>query len=347
MRDKIKVLMTGAGAPGGPGIFKALQQEPSLKVYVADINPKASGILLSEDSFLINRADDEDFIDHILKLCIDNQIDVLFPLVTRELFKLANNKERFKEHGISVLTSDYEAMCILNDKGALLSHLKKCNIDHPDFKLVNSASELEHACLQMGYPNSTVVIKPSVGNGSRGIRVLDPSIDGYDLLFNHKPNSLHSTLDRVLDDIGTRQIPEIVVSEYLPGEELTIDTVIEDGELKELLIRTRDEMRSGISVSGRFVESQEVSDYVRSIIDSFPKGALSGAIGFQVKKSQSGKYLLLESNPRIQGTSVAALGCNVNLPVLAVYSVLGREYDYKVKPKVGFTRYYSEVFYEY
>ena len=34
------------------------------------------------------------------------------------------------------------------------------------------------------------------------------------------------------------------------------------------------------------------------------------------------KYLLLECNPRIQGTSVAGLGCGVNLPLLAIYKAL-------------------------
>ena len=38
MDDKIRVLMTGAGAPGGAGIIKALSQDQNIKLYVTDMN---------------------------------------------------------------------------------------------------------------------------------------------------------------------------------------------------------------------------------------------------------------------------------------------------------------------
>ena len=48
-----------------------------------------------------------------------------------------------------------------------------------------------------------VVIKPAVGNGSRGIRILDESCNRYDLLFNHKPSSLFSNLNDVVSAVGS------------------------------------------------------------------------------------------------------------------------------------------------
>ncbi|TCV26776.1 ATP-grasp domain-containing protein [Vibrio crassostreae] len=346
MCNKVKVLMTGAGAPGGPGILKALLMEPTISLQVADINPLASGILLHNKSHLIPKADEPSFIDEILKLCISENIDVLFPLVTKELFKLSKNKELFESNGIKVLSSDYQTMKVLNDKGALLEHMKRNDLPIPDFIMANSKNELENSVIELGYPTNPVVIKPARGNGSRGIRILDPSVDKYDLLFNHKPNSIYSSLDFVLQSIGDNKIPEMVVSEFLPGDELTIDTVISNGEIIEILIRTRDEMRSGISISGRFIQDESIKKYIQDIISTFDKNSFEGAIGFQVKKSSRGQYLILESNPRIQGTSVAGIGCGVNLPVLAVFSALGKRISYNKKNGIGFCRYYKEVFYE-
>jgi carbamoyl-phosphate synthase large subunit len=189
------------------------------------------------------------------------------------------------------------------------------------------------------------VIKPCIGNGSRGIRILDKNVDKFDMLFNHKPNAIFSTLREVLSSIGDKRIPKILVSEYLPGDELTIDTIVNDGSIVDFIIRTRTSINNGISTSGSFIYNKEIYEYIKKIISIIP--GLSGPIGFQVKKSAKNKFLLLESNPRLQGTSVAALGLGVNLPLRAVKQVLGIKLKKISKHSgVSFARYYKETFYD-
>lgn len=345
MRSKKRVLMTGAGAPGGPGILKALESCDKFEIYTCDMNPLASGILLNQErSHVIPEASNSDFVQSVLELCLKNEISVVLPLVTMELFEFSKNKHQFEKHGIKVLVSEYKTLEILNDKARLLNHLRSAGIPHPKFSVARSGDELITKIYDFGYPSVPVVIKPSVGNGSRGIRILDPTIDMYDLLFNHKPNSLHTNIEAIKSAIGENEIPEMVVTEYLPGDELTIDVVVFDGAILEMLIRTRDTMRGGISVSGRFIENGKVSSYVRNIIESLDIKTLVGNIGFQVKKSNAGDFLLLESNPRIQGTSVAGLGCGVNLPLMTVNAAFGDRLEYTKLQPVYFTRYYTEVF---
>jgi carbamoyl-phosphate synthase large subunit len=347
MNKKLNILMTGAGAPGGPGIFKALDATNSFEVFTCDMNPFSTGILLNKErSFIIPAANDPDFIDTILKLCLKNDISLILPLVTMELFKFSEYRKLFETNGIKVLVSDFETLDILNNKAKILTHLKNAALEHPKFRIASSKNTLIEAIKDLGYPNNPVVIKPSVGNGSRGIRILDPNVNSYDLLFNRKPNSIYSSLDAVIESIGNNQIPEMVVSEYLPGDELTIDTVINSGKIVEFMIRTRLSMRSGISIAGRFIDNQEVKEYISKIIYSLDISTFRGNVGFQVKQSESGKYLLLESNPRIQGTSVSAMGCGVNLPSIAVYSALGQNFKYRKKKNIYFSRYYEEVFHE-
>ena len=61
------------------------------------------------------------------------------------------------------------------------------------------------------------------------------------------------------------------------------------------------------------------------------------------------KYLyskILEINPRIQGTSVAALGIGVNLPKLAVETFTQKKVNIpEIKWDVEFIRYYNELFF--
>ena len=104
-------------------------------------------------------------------------------------------------------------------------------------------------------------------------------------------------------------------------------------------------MNNGISVEGEFIKNEEIISYATSIVETI---GLHGNIGVQVKKSSAGEFLILEINPRVQGTIVSALGAGVNLPLLAVRKQLGMPVspeDMKVKWGTRFSRYWEEVYY--
>lgn len=341
--QKIKVLMTGAGAPGGPGIIKALKQGP-VNLYTGDCNPVASGRFLSEKFVELPKAGSDEFIPFVLNFCVQNGIQVVFPLVTMELFKFAEHKQQFLANGIRVLVSDYRNLSIANDKGKLYSHLYERRVPVPAFRLVTTVAELEEAASDLGYPAKAVCIKPTVSNGSRGVRILQHEVDEFDLLFYHKPNNLYSSLEKIKAILQGRPFPQLLVSEYLPGDEYTVDTIVHKGVPKLILPRVRTKMNGGISVQGTFVKHDEIIAYCDAVIRSLD---LSGPIGLQVKQDATGHFRLLEINPRIQGTSVAALGIGINLPVLAVMQEF-ENIDFgslEILWGKSFVRYYEEVFY--
>ena len=339
----IKVMMTGAGAPGGPGIIKALKQDSNIDLLVVDADPNASGRLLNEKFEKIPLADSPEFIERIIDLCKIYEIQVIFPLVTRELFVFSKEKELFKKHGIKVIVSDYDNLKIANDKSALYVHLQNKNIITPKFVVANTYKDVIKAFKELGYPQIPLCIKPSISNGSRGVRIIDEGINEFELLFNHKPSSLCMSFTQLKKILEQNTFPELLISEVLPGEEYTIDTIVSEGEAKIILPRKRTKMNSGISTAGEFEENQEIINYCKEIISSLN---LIGPIGIQVKKSVEGRYKILEINPRIQGTSVAALGAGVNLPLLSVKSILGLKIDQnRILWETKFVRYYEEVFY--
>ena len=339
--------MTGAGSPGGPGIIQALKKNTQINLHIADANPNASGRYMSMDCpfHLLPMANSKNFITKLLDICIKEKISVLLPLVTKELFELSSQKKKFLEKGIKIIVSDEDSLFLINNKCLLYQHLKNNNVDVPKYFIANNKDQLKESVIKLNYEKVPVVIKPCIGNGSRGVRVLDGNADRYDMLFNQKPNSIFSTLEEVITSIGDKKIPPIVVSEYLPGTELTIDTIVDNGTLLDCLIRTRNTINSGISTSGNFIKDKEVFNYINKIVSCIP--GLKGPIGFQVKKSAKGKYLLLESNPRIQGTSVASLGLGINLPVRVIDQALGNNLKKVTKNSgISFIRYYQEAFYD-
>jgi predicted ATP-grasp superfamily ATP-dependent carboligase len=107
----------------------------------------------------------------------------------------------------------------------------------------------------------------------------------------------------------------------------------------------RTKMISGISVEGEFVNEKNIITYCSEIIKELQ---LHGNIGIQVKRSSEGKPLIIEINPRVQGTIVAGLGAGVNLPVLAIKQELNlpiTDEELQVKWGTKFSRYWSEVYY--
>ncbi len=344
-KNKLKILLTGAGSPGGPGIIKCLQMASDFcDLVVADANPKATGRYLASEFVQLPVASDDSFVDSLMKICLERGVDLVLPLVTAELFKLAARKDELARAGIRVIVSDERGLIVANDKIALYNLLKSASIPVPDFRVAYDVDQLTKAVYDLGYPERAVVMKPGVSNGSRGVRVLDTRKDGFHLLFYEKPGHIYSTLDDILRIVGQNSLPPLLVSEYLPGDEITVDSIVNSGEIKLIVARVRERMNGGISVAGRF----EIHDDVFKICAQIAKIlCLDGPIGFQFKRSSAGTYQIIEMNPRLQGTSVAALGLGVNLPQLAIEYCLSPDRAHYLgrREGVGFARYYDEVFY--
>jgi carbamoyl-phosphate synthase large subunit len=341
---KINVLMTGAGAPGGPGIIKCLQKDSRIKLICCDIDEYASGRFLNDSFERILPADHPEFIDSILELCHRYQIDVVFPLVTRELFLFAKHKNRFESAQIKVIVSNEKELFIANDKGKIHEHLKINGLIHANFHITNEYDSFVNYLEYFLSSYQKVCVKPTISNGSRGVRLIDDTVDQFDILFNQKPNSLYTSKNDLLNALNGKKIPELILSEVLEGDEFTVDTLIQNGRVHLVAPRVRSKMNSGISVAGEFIEEKSIIEQVYHISESL---SLNGPIGFQFKQNMNtDTFNLLEINPRIQGTSVALIGAGVNLPVLSIYSALS--IDMQIPPiKWGthFIRYYSEVYY--
>lgn len=341
----INILMTGGGAPGAAGILKCLQQESSFHVTVADANSGAVGRWLNNEFELIPPAKSNEFIEAMLSVCRKKNIHVLLPLVTKELIPFSEHLKEFELAGTRVIVSPTASLEIANNKSRLYEFLQKQNIAVPDFKTVKNIKEFSEAVSLLGTSGKTICFKPSVSNGSRGFRIITEKINELDLLLNHKPDNVIISLENAVRILSTGEFPELLVSEYLPGEEYSVDCLAKNGDPVLVVPRSRKRMINGISVEGEFVKDEKLINYCLQIIGLLN---LHGNIGIQVKQSGTGQFLMLEINPRVQGTISAALGAGVNLPALAVKQELGLHIspdELEVKWGIRFSRYWNEVFY--
>ncbi|HWR33952.1 MAG TPA: ATP-grasp domain-containing protein [Chitinophagaceae bacterium] len=341
----INILMTGGGAPGAAGILKCLQQEKSFHITVADANPNATGRYMNQDFETIPFAIDPSFPEAVLSLCRKKNIQAILPLVTKELIPLSQKVKEFELAGTKLLLSPTATLEIANNKSRLYEFLQWRDIAVPDFRVIKTIDQFSCAIEVLGYPSKPVCFKPSVSNGSRGFRIISEKINELDLLFNHKPSSTYINFADALRILSSGAFPELLLSEYLPGEEYSVDCLANHGEPVLIVPRLRKKIINGITVEGEFVKEENIISYCSRIIKELQ---LHGNIGIQVKKSSADQFLILEINPRVQGAISAGLGAKVNLPVLAIKQELGLPIspaEMNVKWGTKFSRYWQEVFY--
>jgi len=337
--------MTGAGAPGAAGILKCLEQDKNVHVVSADADPEATGKYLVKEFVCIPTADKPDFTDKVLSICREKNIHVLMPLVTKELIPLSQRIKEFELAGTKLLVSSTASLEIANNKSRLYEFLQWRGLKIPDFRVVENVEQFQNAVAELGHPSKQVCFKPSVSNGSRGFRIITEQFNEADILFNQKPSNVFIRLNDALRVLSSAHFPELLVSQYLPGDEYSVDCLCNQGNALLVLPRLRKKMVNGISVKGEFVREDKIIDYCTRIIKELQ---LHGNIGIQVKANDEGEFLVLEINPRVQGTISASLGAGVNLPLLAVKQELGLPIlpeELIIKWGVRFSRYWEEVFY--
>lgn len=344
MKD-ITVIVTAAGAPGAPSIMKSLRLngERSIEIVGTDMNPDAVGLLMAERGHVVPAGTDPEFVPTMLDLAGKEGADVILPLATYELMAFSENVSEFEEAGTRIPVSPPEALRIANDKGLLYDLVRERSLPSPDSVMVDSHDAFVQAVERLGYPDNPVCFKPRIGKGSRGFRVLDPKADRYDLLMNHKPTSTISTLEEMSPVLSRADpFPSLVVMEYLPGIEYSVDLLLRGGETLAVLPRPREITKLGISFMGRIEKNPEIEELASEIAHGI---GLQYNINMQFKMSADGVPKIIEINPRVSGTIVMCTGAGVNLPYLGVKLALGEDVP-PVEPRYGtrMIRYWGEIF---
>ena len=347
MKD-LTILLTGAGAPGAPGIIKCLRSvhERKIKIVGVDMNPYPSGRGLVDAFYVVPPASSSSFISEILTIAIAEKVDIIIPIVTRELYKFSISKQMFKEHGITVSVLDQNKLEIVNDKANLLTTLREKGIKTPHFIVVQSINEFESACKTLEYPRKPICVKQATGNGSRGIRFIDKTKSRYDLFINEKPNSMYISYEELLLTLHEADLfPKLVVMEFLPGEEYTVDVLALDGQIEKFACRHNARMLTGNAVESVLKDNKEVLQLVKAICMALK---LDGNIGFDIKHDKDGVPQIMEINPRLSGGIVAAAAAGTNLLYMGIKQLLNEPFDKNCSDYDGFRmiRRWEEVFYD-
>jgi hypothetical protein len=145
-----------------------------------------------------------------------------------------------------------------------------------------------------------VFLKPDVGQGSRG---------------TYKVNNLEEL------DFYLKKDPSLLILEYLPGKEFTIDCFTDrHGVLLFSEARERARISGGISVNSKAVSDPRFHQLAETINKHIQ---FQGVWFYQVKERQDGDFVLMEISPRVAGTMSLFRANGVNFIQLSLFDRMG------------------------
>ncbi|GBC78110.1 hypothetical protein HRbin08_01596 [bacterium HR08] len=144
--------------------------------------------------------------------------------------------------------------------------------------------------------------KPDIGSGARG-----------------------GMLVTTMEELQIALKKGLLVMEYLPGDEFTVDCLNDlDGRLRFLQVRLRGRIGRNIALGTKGVLMTEVEEAVRRIAEEI---RIEGPWFAQFKMNREGRPVLMEINCRVAGSMTLTRLSGVNIPLLSVFLFMGYEVE--------------------
>jgi carbamoyl-phosphate synthase large subunit len=334
----ITILVSASGAPGTAALLRALRSngEREVRLVGTDMSERSVGRHLCDAFHLVPAGSDPAFPDAMLDVAARESVDAILPQSSFDLEGLAEHVERFP---MPVLVSHADAIRRSNDKAETYALLHRLGVPAPAFRRVNGAGEVEQAARELGYPERPVCFKPVFSSGSRGFRILDPTVDRAHQLLHERPGSVALRLEEAVELLPAGGGPDLLVMELATGGERTIDGIANGREVVLGHPKTREAMRAGLAMYFVTLEDDELMHLAGLIVAEL---GIEHFFNIQLVGEQ-----VIEINPRI---STIVYQEDLNLPYLGVKRALGEvtddelhAYATRVRPGRTALRYFDQL----
>jgi carbamoyl-phosphate synthase large subunit len=241
--------------------------------------------------------------------------------------------------GTTVLVSPPETIRIANDKAETYALLERLGLRAPAWRRVSGGRQLALAAEELGYPERPVCFKPVFSSGSRGFRILDPTVDRAHQLLHERPGSVAMRLEEALELLPEEGGTELLVMELATGGERTIDGIADGTRVVLGHPKTREAMRAGLAMYFVTLADDGLMEMADTIVRELE-------IEWFFNIQLVGEHVI-EVNPRI---STVVYQEDLNLPWLGVKRALGEISDEElatmrahVRPGRSALRFFDQV----
>lgn len=292
IHNKHRVLIFPAGAENALNIYDSLHYNLHLEVYGLSGKPDHARYKYDSEHYIEGNyyITSPSFIDDFNDLIRQKEIELIIPTHDTIAQYLANHAN---DIAAKIVGSNSRTSTICREKKKIYELFNDC-----DF-CPNIYSDPEFI---EDYP---VFVKPNQGEGSKGAERKE-------------------SRKELLNFLNSKQ--DMVISEYLPGDELTVDCFSDrQGQLRFIGPRTRERVQMGISFHSTNIPlTQDIKIMAGIIHDRMhPRGAWF----FQVKQDVSGKFKLMEVSVRQAGTMALYRQQGINFALLSVFDALDMDIE--------------------
>jgi carbamoyl-phosphate synthase large subunit len=332
------ILLSASGAPGSARLIRALHEngERDVRIVGTDMSEQAIGRHLCDAFHVVPPGSSPDYPDAILDLVEREHVDVVLPQSSFDLEALSVARDRFS---VPVLVSSPQTVHRSNDKAESYELLRRIGVPTVEFRRVAGARQVEAAARELGYPDRPVCFKPVFSSGSRGFRILDPTVDRAHQLLQERPGSVAMRLEEALELLPHEGGTELLVMELATGGERTIDGIADGRRVVIGHPKTREAMRAGLAMYFVTLADDGLMETADTIVREL-------RIEWFFNIQLVGEHVI-EVNPRI---STVVYQEDLNLPWLGVKRALGEISDEeleamrtRVRPGRTALRYFDQV----
>jgi carbamoyl-phosphate synthase large subunit len=274
--NKITVLVSSAGRRVELiRCFRADAEELGieLRVVATDMQPNmSSGCKEADKSYAVSGCARPMFIAEMLKVCSDEQVDLLIPTIDTELLLFSEERQKFLGVGTEIAVSAPEVVKVARDKYKTFQFLTESGVPCPRTFLPQDYS---HGQLEDFFP---AILKPRGGSSSKGLIRVNS--------FEEFP-----PLDKIQD---------YIVQEIYEGVEYTVNIFFDmKGNQLASIPHLRIETRGGEvskGVTKRVAQLDTISKAIASSMSGF-----RGVLCYQAIVKPSGDIGVIEINARFGG----------------------------------------------
>lgn len=270
-----------------------------LKIIGADITESAPALFFCDETKIVCRIKEKEYIPQLLSICEEEKVDCLIPTIDTDLLLLAENKKIFEAIGTKVLISAVDKVKLCRDKRFTADYFISLGLKSP--QLVDDVEKYK-----MGYP---AFIKPKDGSSS---------VDAYKV---SNEEDLRTYANKIAD---------YIIQPFISGREFTIDIFCDyDGNPVYITPRERLAVRAGEVLKTKICQDDVMISEMETLIKDYkPCGQITVQL---IQDEITGDNYYIEINPRFGGGAPLSIKAGADSAKAVIQMLRGEKLHYEKK----------------
>ena len=295
MMDRPWIFMCAGGNSMSSLIKKIKYNNPQKTIYGLDADINNSNKKLFNKFYTIPLPNDDNFISTLLNILKNIGPSMLIPGADEEAIIISSYKDILTQNNILCNVMDHKTVTSIVDKLYLNTNIIEAN---PNYAVkcirVYNNIDFRETCIKMGYPSKKIILKPITGRGRRSTYIVSEE---------YFENKIKDSISHIkMDDAIKEKLiisNNMMVMEYVEGESITIDVLGSKGKIVHTTIRKWNE-KWRFPFPGQKIISDKNIDGLIKVISKIIN--LHGLIDIDAIKTEEGRIVFLEINPRPSGS---------------------------------------------